>query len=77
MSFSTSYSDIAFGHLLCFENLMNLDDLVHFTLKEWSRMSVAPTDIEVERAKKSAQSWASPRFGRHYGPLRKILEGNL
>jgi mitochondrial-processing peptidase subunit beta len=52
MSFSTSYSDIGlWGIYLVSENLMNLDDLVHFTLKEWSRMSVAPTDIEVERAK--------------------------
>jgi len=52
MSFSTSYSDIGlWGIYLVSENLMNLDDLVHFTLREWSRMSIAPTDIEVERAK--------------------------
>ena len=52
MSFSTSYSDTGlWGIYLVSENLMNLDDLVHFTLKEWSRMSIAPTDIEVERAK--------------------------
>ena len=30
---------------------MNLDDLVHFTLREWTRMSVGPTEAEVERAK--------------------------
>jgi processing peptidase subunit beta len=30
---------------------MNIDDLVHFTLKEWTRMSLAPTLSEVERAK--------------------------
>jgi hypothetical protein len=30
---------------------MNLDDLAHFTLKEWTRMSIAPTSVEVERAK--------------------------
>lgn len=30
---------------------MNLDDLTHFTLKEWARMSIAPTNVEVERAK--------------------------
>jgi processing peptidase subunit beta len=30
---------------------MNVDDLVHFTLKEWTRMSLAPTIGEVERAK--------------------------
>jgi len=52
MSFSTSYSDTGlWGIYLVSENLMNLDDLVHFTLKEWSRMSMAPTDVEVERAK--------------------------
>ncbi len=30
---------------------MNVDDTVHFTLKEWTRMSLAPTQAEVERAK--------------------------
>ena len=33
------------------ENLTNLDDLVHFTLKEWRRMSTGPMEAEVERAK--------------------------
>jgi hypothetical protein len=28
-----------------------IDDLIHFTLKEWTRMSLAPTIAEVERAK--------------------------
>jgi processing peptidase subunit beta len=52
MSFSTSYSDTGlWGIYLTSENLMNLDDLAHFTLKEWTRMSTAPTDVEVERAK--------------------------
>jgi processing peptidase subunit beta len=52
MSFSTSYSDTGlWGIYLVSENLANLDDLTHFTLKEWTRMSVAPTEIEVERAK--------------------------
>ncbi|EIN12467.1 hypothetical protein PUNSTDRAFT_141164 [Punctularia strigosozonata HHB-11173 SS5] len=52
MSFSTSYSDTGlWGIYLVSENLMNLDDLAHFTLKEWTRMSIAPTDVEVERAK--------------------------
>lgn len=52
MSFSTSYSDTGlWGIYLVSENLMNLDDLTHFTLKEWTRMSTAPTDVEVERAK--------------------------
>lgn len=52
MSFSTSYSDTGlWGIYLVSENLMNLDDLVHFTLREWTRMSMAPTAVEVERAK--------------------------
>lgn len=52
MSFSTSYSDTGlWGIYLVSENLMNLDDLVHFTLKEWTRLAMAPTEVEVERAK--------------------------
>ena len=52
MSFSTSYSDTGlWGIYLVSENLMNLDDLTHFTLREWTRMSMAPTEVEVERAK--------------------------
>lgn len=52
MSFSTSYSDTGlWGIYLVTENLVNLDDLMHFTLREWTRMSIAPTDVEVERAK--------------------------
>lgn len=52
MSFSTSYSDTGlWGIYLVSENLMNLDDLAHFTLKEWTRMSIAPTSVETERAK--------------------------
>jgi mitochondrial-processing peptidase subunit beta len=52
MSFSTSYSDTGlWGIYLVSENLVNLDDLAHFTLKEWTRMSIAPTNVEVERAK--------------------------
>ncbi|KAF8319688.1 mitochondrial processing peptidase beta subunit [Clavulina sp. PMI_390] len=52
LSFSTSYSDTGlWGIYLVTENLMNVDDLVHFTLKEWTRMSIAPTVTEVERAK--------------------------
>lgn len=52
MSFSTSYSDTGlWGIYMVSENLNNLDDLIHFTLKEWTRMSIAPTTVEVERAK--------------------------
>jgi processing peptidase subunit beta len=52
MSFSTTYSDTGlWGIYLVSENVHNMDDLIHFTLKEWTRMSIAPTEIEVERAK--------------------------
>ncbi|KAI0315814.1 Metalloenzyme, LuxS/M16 peptidase-like protein [Amylostereum chailletii] len=52
MSFSTSYSDTGlWGIYLVSENLQNMDDLMHFTLREWTRMSVSPTGAEVERAK--------------------------
>ncbi|THH30572.1 hypothetical protein EUX98_g3610 [Antrodiella citrinella] len=52
MSFSTSYSDTGlWGIYIVTENLMNLDDVAHFTLKEWTRMSLGPTQGEVERAK--------------------------
>ena len=33
------------------ENKTQLDDLVHFTLREWSRLSVNVSEAEVERAK--------------------------
>lgn len=52
MSFSTSYSDTGlWGIYLVSENTTRLDDLVHFTLKEWSRLSYNVTEAEVERAK--------------------------
>ena len=52
MLFSTSYSDTGlWGIYLVLENFINLDDMAYFTLKEWTRMSTAPTDVEVERAK--------------------------
>ncbi|PWN23797.1 putative MAS1-mitochondrial processing peptidase beta chain precursor [Microstroma glucosiphilum] len=52
MHFSTSYSDTGlWGVYMVSENFSQLDDLVHFTLREWQRMSTAPTEGEVERAK--------------------------
>ena len=63
MSFSTSYSDTGlWGIYLVMENLANLDDVMHFTLHEWTRMSIAPTTGEVERAK--SQLKASLLLGR-------------
>ncbi|PTU23036.1 hypothetical protein P175DRAFT_0515007 [Aspergillus ochraceoroseus IBT 24754] len=52
MSFSTSYSDTGlWGIYMVSENLTRLDDLVHFALREWSRLSFNVTAAEVERAK--------------------------
>lgn len=52
MHFSTSYSDTGlWGVYMVSENFNQLDDLVHFTLREWQRMSTAPLEGEVERAK--------------------------
>ncbi|KAK1757369.1 Metalloenzyme, LuxS/M16 peptidase-like protein [Echria macrotheca] len=52
MSFSTSYSDTGlWGIYLNTDKLTQIDDLVHFALREWSRLSMNVTDAEVERAK--------------------------
>lgn len=62
MHFSTSYSDTGlWGVYMVSENLMNLDDMVHLTLKEWQRASTGPNPAEVERAK--AQLKASLLLG--------------
>ncbi|KAF2753151.1 mitochondrial processing peptidase beta subunit [Pseudovirgaria hyperparasitica] len=52
MSFSTSYSDTGlWGIYLVSDQFDRLDDLVHFTLKEWCRLSYQVSEAEVERAK--------------------------
>ncbi|EAT81329.2 hypothetical protein SNOG_11621 [Parastagonospora nodorum SN15] len=52
MSFSTSYSDTGlWGIYLTTSNLTNIDDLVHFTLREWTRLTMNVSSAEVERAK--------------------------
>ncbi|KAH0565810.1 hypothetical protein GP486_000802 [Trichoglossum hirsutum] len=52
MSFSTSYSDTGlWGIYLVTDKLTRIDDLVHFTLREWSRLSYSVSEAEVERAK--------------------------
>jgi len=62
MSFSTSYSDTGlWGIYMVSENFLNLDDMTHFTLKEWKRMATHPQSGEVERAK--AQLKASLLLG--------------
>ncbi|ROT39551.1 mitochondrial-processing peptidase subunit beta [Sodiomyces alkalinus F11] len=52
MSFSTSYSDTGlWGIYLVTDKLTRVDDLVHFALREWMRLSSNVSDSEVERAK--------------------------
>src|SRR5690606_29337484 len=52
MSFSTSYSDTGlWGIYLVTDKLTEVDDLVHFALREWTRLSQSVTEAEVERAK--------------------------
>ncbi|KAJ2825137.1 Mitochondrial-processing peptidase subunit beta [Coemansia sp. 'formosensis'] len=57
MSFNTSYHDTGlWGIYLNSDNITNLDDLVHFTLKEWARLSTSVTEAEVERAKQQLKA---------------------
>lgn len=52
MSFSTSYSDTGlWGIYLVTDRLTRIDDLTHFALREWSRLSFDVKEAEVERAK--------------------------
>ncbi|KAK3393571.1 Metalloenzyme, LuxS/M16 peptidase-like protein [Podospora didyma] len=52
MSFSTSYSDTGlWGIYLTTDNLSNVDDTVHFALREWSRLCQDVSEAETERAK--------------------------
>lgn len=52
MSFSTSYSDTGlWGIYLVSDKFTALDDLVHFALREWSRLAQSVSEAEVERAK--------------------------
>lgn len=50
MNFLANLSSL-WGIYLVSDNLTRLDDLVHFTLREWSRLSYNVTEAEVERAK--------------------------
>ncbi|KAI9296735.1 hypothetical protein K502DRAFT_363906 [Neoconidiobolus thromboides FSU 785] len=57
MSFNTSYSDTGlWGIYLISENKKQLDDLVHFTLNEWNRLTTTVTDGEVARAKQQLKA---------------------
>lgn len=55
--FSTSYSDTGlWGFNAEISNLSQIDDFVHFTLKEWNRLSVSITDAEVARGKAAVKT---------------------
>ncbi|KJX98808.1 mitochondrial-processing peptidase subunit beta like protein [Zymoseptoria brevis] len=57
MSFSTSYSDTGlWGIYLVSDAATRLDDLVHFTLREWSRLSFSVSEAETERAKQQLKA---------------------
>jgi processing peptidase subunit beta len=52
MSFATSYKDTGlWGIYFATDNKTQIDDFVHFTQKEWARLSTVVTEGEVERAK--------------------------
>lgn len=55
--FSTSYSDTGlWGFNAEISNIEQIDDFVHFTLKEWNRLTVSITDAEVARAKAAVKT---------------------
>ena len=50
--FSHGYKDAGlWGFSVETSNIGNLDDLVHFTLKQWNRLTVSVTESEVARGK--------------------------
>ncbi len=51
-SFSASYTDSGlWGITVATDNLLSIDDLSHFTLKQWNRLSTSVDPTQVERAK--------------------------
>lgn len=51
MTFDANAFCSLWGIYLVTDKLTRVDDLVHFTLREWSRLSTSVTEAEVERAK--------------------------
>lgn len=55
--FSSSYSDTGlWGFNAEISNITSIDEFVHFTLKEWNRLSISVTDAEVARAKAAVKT---------------------
>lgn len=51
MSLDIANTNSLWGIYLVTENKTQIDDLVHFTLREWSRLSFNVSEAETERAK--------------------------
>ncbi|EDO18398.1 hypothetical protein Kpol_1013p73 [Vanderwaltozyma polyspora DSM 70294] len=50
--FSLSYNDSGlWGFRTATSNFGNIDDLIHFTLKQWNRLTISITETELTRAK--------------------------
>lgn len=57
MAFNTSYSDTGlFGTYVVTENFAEIDNLMHFMVSEWHRLSINVTEAEVFRAKNQLKS---------------------
>lgn len=55
--FSNSYSDTGlWGFNAEISNVTLIDDFLHFTLKEWNRLSISISDAEVARAKQQIKT---------------------
>ena len=50
-----------------------IDDLIHFTLKQWNRLTISVTDTEVERAK----SLLKLQLGQLYESGNPVNDANL
>ncbi|ORZ34084.1 mitochondrial processing peptidase beta subunit 1 [Catenaria anguillulae PL171] len=56
-SFNTTYSDTGlWGIYMQSNNRDNLDDLAHFTIREWLRLALAPSEGEVATAKQQLKT---------------------
>jgi processing peptidase subunit beta len=56
-AFTKGYKDTGlWGMYVVTENKDQIDDFVHFTQKEWVRLSTSVTDAEVERAKQQVRA---------------------
>lgn len=57
MSFNTTYSDTGlWGIYLTTNNRAQMDDLVHFTIREWMRLATFPSSADVEQAKQQLKT---------------------